>query len=111
MNGHGGIEGAWSYGHGLAQHLVSLGESVYKINPRWTAQGRRQGRKTDKNDSLDARAIALWIRREAPTLPPVTRDDCTAEVNLFVVERDSVLAEATRLRNQIHALLMQMDSE
>ena len=106
-----GVEGAWSYGRGLAQHLVSLGERVYDINPRWTAQGRRRGRKTDKNDSLDARAIALWTLREAPTLPRVTRDDSTAEVNLLVVERDGALADATRLRNQIHSLLMQLDPE
>ena len=32
-----GIEGAWNYGRGLAQHLVGLGETVYDINPRWTA--------------------------------------------------------------------------
>ena len=106
-----GIEGAWSYGRGLAQHLVSVGESVYEINPRWTAQGRRWGRKPDKNDLLDARAIALWTLREATTLPRVTRDDSTAEVNLLVVERDGTLAEATRLRNQIHGLLMQLDPE
>ena len=88
-----------------------LGETVYEINPRWTAQGRRRARKTDKNDSLDARAIALCTLREPTTLPRVTRDDSAAEVNLLVVERDSALAEATRLRNQIHALLMQLDPE
>ena len=105
------IEGTWSYGRSFAQHLLSLGETVYEINPRWTAQGRRRARKTDKNDSLDARAIALCTLREPTTLPRVTRDDSAAKVNLLVVERDSALAEATRLRNQIHALLMQLDPE
>ena len=32
-----GIEGAWSYGRGLAQKLVAAGEVVFDINPRWTA--------------------------------------------------------------------------
>ena len=36
-----GIEGAWSYGRGLAQCLVAGGEVVFEINPRWTAAGRR----------------------------------------------------------------------
>lgn len=29
-----GIEGAWIYGRGLAQHLVAAGETVYEVNPR-----------------------------------------------------------------------------
>ena len=33
-----GIEGAYNYGRGLAQHLVGAGEQVYEVNPRWTAQ-------------------------------------------------------------------------
>lgn len=31
-----GIEGAWGYGRGLAQHLVSADETGYEINARWT---------------------------------------------------------------------------
>jgi len=54
-----GIEGAWGYGRGLAQHLVTTGETVYDINPKWTAAGRRRARKPGKNDPLDARAVAL----------------------------------------------------
>ena len=37
-----GIEGAWNYGRGLAQYLVSASETVYEVNPRWTAQSRRR---------------------------------------------------------------------
>ena len=39
-----GIEGAWNYGRGLAQHLVAVGEAVHEVNPRWTAAGRRRAR-------------------------------------------------------------------
>src|SRR3954454_942028 len=45
-----GIEGAWNYGRGLAQHLVATGETVYEINPRWTAQRRERTRQLGKND-------------------------------------------------------------
>src|SRR5215208_2569242 len=45
-----GIEGAWSYGRGLAQHLVAGGATVYEVNARWTAAGRRRSRRQDKND-------------------------------------------------------------
>lgn len=106
-----GIEGAWGYGRGLAQHLVDSGEVVYEVNPRWTALGRRSARKPGKTDRLDARAVALLVRQESSTLPLVSAEDQTAELDLLTTERDSALAEATRLRNQIHAMLVQLDPE
>jgi transposase len=106
-----GIEGAWSYGRGLAQQLVSQGETVYDINPRWTASRRRTARKPGKTDSLDARAIALLVRQEIGSLPRVLPEDQTALLDLLTTERESAVVEATRLRNQIHAHLMQIDPE
>jgi transposase len=106
-----GIEGAWNYGRGLAQYLVALGETVYAVNPRWTAQSRRAARKPGKSDRLDARAVALLVWREAATLPQVSADDATAVLDLLVTEREGALAEATRLRNQIHQLLLHLDPE
>jgi transposase len=106
-----GIEGAWGYGRGLAQHLVAAGETVYEVNARWTASGRRRARRPGKNDRLDARAVALLVRHEAPTLPQVQAEDETAVLDLLTTEREQALSEATRLRNQIHALLVQLDPE
>ena len=108
---HIGIEGAWGYGRGLAQHLVDHGEQVYEVNARWTAAGRRTARKSDKNDRLDAHAVALCVHREGARLPEVSPEDETAVLDLLSVERQSTLAETTRLRNQIHALLMQLDPQ
>jgi transposase len=106
-----GIEGAWSYGRGLAQHLVAAGELVYEINTRWTAVGRRSARRPGKTDRLDASSVALLVRREATSLPRVYAEDETAILDLLANEREAAIAEATRLRNQIHALLMQLDPE
>jgi transposase len=106
-----GVEGAWSYGRGLAQHLVVDGEVVYDVNSRWTALGRRSARKRDKTDRLDARAVAALVRQEGASLPRVGQEDETAVLDLLVRERENALAEVTRLRNQIHALLMQIDPE
>ena len=44
-----GIEGAWGYGRGLAQHLVEAEETVYEVSPRWTAQGRKSARRPGKS--------------------------------------------------------------
>lgn len=106
-----GIEGAWGYGRGLAQHLVSADETVYEINARWTAMRRRSAHKPGKTDQLDAHAIALFVRQESGELPRVLPDDETAVLELLTVQRESAQAEATRLRNQIHALLLQLDPE
>jgi transposase len=106
-----GIECAWSYGRGLSQHLVVEGEVVYDVNSRWTALGRRSARRRDKTDRLDARAVAAFVRQEGDTLPRVGREDETAVLDLLFRERENALAEVTRLRNQIHALLMQIDPE
>ena len=106
-----GIEGAWNYGRGLAQHLVGAGEAVYEVNPRWTAAGRRGARRRGKSDALDAQAVAGLVLREAATLPQVAPDDEAALLDLLVTEREAAVAEATRLRNQLHQLLLQLDPE
>jgi len=106
-----GIEGAWGYGRGLAQQLVEDGETIFEVNSRWTALGRRGSRKPDKTDRLDARAVALFVHREGNTLSAIVADDATAVLNLLTGERDAALAEATRLRNQLHALLLQLDPQ
>ena len=106
-----GIEGAWNYGRGLAQHLVEAGEAVYDVNARLTAAGRRGARRRGKSDGLDAQAVAEVLRREGAALPRVGAEDETAILDLLVTERDGALAEATRLRNQLHELLLQLDPE
>lgn len=106
-----GIEGAWGYGRGLAQHLVAAGEVVHEVNPRWTADGRRSARKPDKTDRQDARAVALFVQREASNLPPISAEDETALLDLLATEREAAVVESTRLRNRLHALLSQLDPE
>ena len=105
-----GIEGGWGVGRGLAQHLVVQGAIVYEVNARWTAAMRQRARRTDKSDHLDARVVALFVRQEAaPDLPAIAVDDETVALDVLSNERDSALFEATRARNQMHALLANLD--
>jgi transposase len=106
-----GIEGAWQFGRGLAQFLVAQGETVYEVNPRWTAERRRGARTRGKSDRLDAHAVATFVRDEASTLPRIAAEDTTVVLDLLVTERAAALAEATRLRNQMHHLLLHVDPE
>jgi transposase len=51
------------------------------------------------------------VRQEAPNLPRVTTDDVTAILDLLTSQRESLVVETTRLRNQLHALLLQIDPQ
>jgi hypothetical protein len=58
---------------------------------------------------LDAHAVAKLVHEAAQPLPPVAAEDETAVRDLLVTEREAALTEATRLRNQTHQLLLQVD--
>jgi transposase len=104
-----GIEGAWNYGRGVAQYLLARGEIVHEVNTRWTAQERRRARNRSKTDVRDAQAIALYVWREGAHLPTVTAEDEATVLEVLVTQREAAVAEATRLRNQAHQLLLQCD--
>ena len=55
--------------------------------------------------------MARLVLGEAATLPVVGAEDETAVLDLLTTERDAALADATRLRNQLHHLLLQLDPE
>jgi transposase len=65
----------------------------------------------DKTDRHDAQAVARCVRQEAPELPRVAADDITAELDLLTCQREELKIETTRLANQLHALLLQIDAE
>ncbi len=106
-----GIEGTGNYGAGLAQHLVAAGETVYEVNPRLTAQGRRRARKQDKTDRLDAQAVACVVLRDASQLPEVVMEDEATVLELMNRERDRLKSQVDRLRNQLHNRLFQVDPQ
>lgn len=107
-----GIEGTGNYGQGLAQHLAAEGETVYEVNPRLTAQGRRRARKQDKSDRLDAQAVARAVLREAAGLPTVVvAEDEAAVLDVMTRERDRLKSQVDRLRNQLHSCLFKADPQ
>lgn len=105
-----GIENSGSLGKGFAQFLLVQGEaSVHEVSPHRTAQYRRRGRTQDKTDETDALAIARLLLAEGEHLPMVARDDLSTELRLLSDHRDNLLAERTRLINQLHAQMLQLD--
>lgn len=105
-----GIENSGSLGKGIAQFLLTQGETpVHEVSPHRTAQYRRRGRTQDKTDETDALAIARLLLAEGETLPDVPRDDVSTELRLLSDHRDNLLAEKTRLINQLHGQMLQID--
>jgi transposase len=104
-----GIEGAWQYGRGLAQTLVAAGDAVVDVNPRLTAGERRGGRERGKTDRLDARSVARVVARDVTELPVVPAEDGTCVLALWTQERAQLQHDATRLRNELHQLLAQLN--
>lgn len=103
-----GIEGRGQYGRRLAQHLVGEGATVVEVNPRLTAGMRRGSRTRGKSDRLDALAVARVVAQEGDALPAVGPDDASAVLAELAADRASAVAEATRLRNQLHQVLHQL---
>ena len=105
-----GIENGGSLGKGFAQFLLAQGEAdVREVSPQRTAQYRRRGRTQDKTDQADALAIARLLLAEGAHLPTIQRDDGSTELRLLSDHRDNLLVDRTRLINQLHAQMLQID--
>ena len=104
-----GLEGSGHYGRGLAQFLVAQDAWVAEVNTTLTHLGRRSRGSRHKNDRQDAAAIAAIVRQQGERLPRIQREDETVVLALLTAERDDLQAAATRLRNQLHALLAQAE--
>lgn len=106
-----GIEGASSYGYGLSRALIAAGEQVYEVNSRLTARERRHAVRRGKSDELDALAVCQAVLREGERLPSVVHSEGPAILAHLAEERESLVGEATRVRNQLHAVLLMVDPE
>lgn len=99
------VEGAKGFGLALTRRLLAAGESVVDIATHLTAQGRKSSRRRGKDDEGDALVIARVALRETD-LPRLTEEHLDADLKLLVDARDQLVAEATRVRNRLHALLI-----
>jgi transposase len=100
-----GLEGSAGYGAAAARFLVAAGVPAAEVPPQLSHRERRHMRRAGKSDPGDALAIARVVLRE-PGLPPVRLPDASRALYLIVEARDDLVAEATRVRNRLHADLV-----
>jgi transposase len=97
-----GLEGAGSFGAGLALLLSEAGEDVREVPAILTHRERRHSGRPGKCDAADALAIARVVSREA-RLPLASGAPLHRDLKLLVDYRDQLIAEQTRVRNRLHA--------
>jgi transposase len=100
-----GLEGSAGFGAAAARFLVAAGREVREVPPQLSHRERQRTRRAGKSDPGDALAIARVTAREAD-LPPVRLADATRDIELLVEAREDLVAEATRVRNRVHADLV-----
>jgi transposase len=99
-----GIEGSSSFGASLARLVQADGLEVREVPPHLSRAERRRTHRPGKSDPGDALAIARVAARERD-LPPIRLPDRTGELRLLLEAREDLVAEATRVRNRLHAHL------
>jgi len=97
-----GVEGSASFGASAARFLIEAGREVREVPPQLSRRERAGTRRAGKSDPGDALTIARVTARERD-LPPVRLADPSLELKLLVGAREDLVAEATRVRNRLHA--------
>jgi transposase len=100
-----GLEGSAAFGAAAARVLLEHGRDVREVPPQLSHRERLRTRRAGKSDPGDALAIARVTARE-PDLPPVRGADPSRALHLLVEAREDLVAEATRVRNRLHADLV-----
>src|SRR5215210_7981425 len=85
-----GIEGAGSYGAGLARHLIDAGEIIYEVPAFLTHRERKCAPSKGKSDPSDAVAVArVTARGEGLSSPQ--RSDVFVDLKLLSDHRDQLV--------------------
>jgi transposase len=94
------IEGAGSYGAGLARFLVSAGATVYECE-----RPRRSERRRGKSDLIDATLAAGRLLSDLP-LPKLRGGGVREDLRLLLLERRGAVRARTAALNQLQGVLV-----
>jgi len=99
------VEGASGLGNLLAQQLVAAGEVVLDIQPKMAARVRLLAAgNTNKNDSNDARSVAVAALR-SPDPRQVSAEDHTAVLRVWSKRYRDLGRARTQVACRLHAVL------
>ncbi|MBI3273631.1 MAG: IS110 family transposase, partial [Candidatus Colwellbacteria bacterium] len=103
-----GLEDVHSWGERLSSFLVEEGLPVTAVAPILVDHLRQKTTHPEKSDSLDAQGVAEVMIRRIDTLPRYTLTEeakKAKQIRELSIEREWLVKERTRLKNQLHILL------
>jgi transposase len=103
-----GLEDVHSWGERLSSFLIEEDLPVVSVAPILVDHRRSKMTHPEKNDSLDAQGVAEVMIQRIDTLPvyKLTEEAQKAkQIREISVEREWLVKERTRLKNQLHILL------
>jgi transposase len=106
-----GLEDVHSWGERLSSFLVGVGVPVCAVAPILVDHLRKHATHPEKNDSLDAQGVAEVMIRKIDSLPAYTltkESEYAKNIRDISLDREHLVKERTRLKNQVHTLLYRM---
>lgn len=103
-----GLEDSFGYGLHLAKYLFNSSLPVKMVSPVLVDRARKYETHPEKSDLLDALGVAKVLIQRIDTLPDYsisTTDELAKEIKELVLDRDFLVKEQTRIKNQLHRLL------
>lgn len=103
-----GLEDTSGSGEFLARFLLQSGFEVKTINPVLVKRERDYETHPEKSDLTDALGVAKVLIQRIDSVPSFSVTETTEiarDIRALTKDRDTVVLEQTRLKNQLHALL------
>lgn len=103
-----GLEDSYGYGLRLAKHLYQKGLSVKMVPPVLVDRARQYETHPEKSDFLDALGVAKVLIQRIDRLPNYSiskNDEISKAIKELVIDREFLVKEQSRLKNQLHRLL------
>lgn len=103
-----GLEDSYGNGHQLARFLFSKGLEIRVINPVLVSRERDRMTHPEKSDLQDAKGVVNVLASKIGRLPyyRITEaSEINKDLRALVSDRDFLVREQTRLKNQLHSLL------
>lgn len=108
---HFGLEDVHSWGERLSSFLVEEGLSVVAVAPVLVDHRRSKMTHPEKSDSLDASGVAEVMIQRIDSLPVYKLTEASQkakQIREISLEREWLVKERARLKNQLHVLLHRM---
>jgi len=105
-----GLEDTEGNGNFLARHLLASGFAVKSVNPVLVKRQRTYETHPEKSDLQDAFGVAKVLIERIDSLPSFSITETTEaakDLHTLTCERDSLVKEQIRLKNQLHQALRQ----